>query len=201
MSNTSPVATGGTNSGSMTTVSTIAFPCQSRRAINQATATPSGRIKIVLSAATSIVKKTICHASAVTALRLLREAKTEFFEYRPRHRAGEILRKSLCAVGLFGRSQHGDGVRNLRPFRGGDFDCDLHLLRDHGIGFVDDARFDITRFDRSQRRTDVLRRHDLILDRIPKSELLEILTRVDAGWHGLWLSERKFLKIRPGKIG
>src|SRR4029450_10071946 len=105
MSNTRPVATGGTNNGSITSVSTTAFPGQSRRGVNQATAIPSGKINNVLKAETSIVKKKICHASAVTALRLLRYDKSVFREDCSRLPASELIRRFFVALTFLGGFQ------------------------------------------------------------------------------------------------
>ena len=60
-----PVATGGRTSGSVTKVSTMDLPGQSRRASAHARARPNGRIVTVLNAETHAVNQTICHSSAV----------------------------------------------------------------------------------------------------------------------------------------
>src|SRR3954469_10010767 len=127
-SKTSPVATGGTNNGSISTVSTTAFPGQSRRAINQAIPIPSGKISSVLRADIPIVKTTICHASPVMTRRLWPHHEAEFLEDRPRFGTCEILGEFLGAFGFPGRFQDRDRIGNFRPFGRRDFDRTLHFF-------------------------------------------------------------------------
>src|SRR4029077_9096166 len=64
-------------SGREMSVSTSDLPRHSRRANNQATASPNGRISSVLNAETHAVNQKICHSSQLMI--------------RRRHRAGETL--------------------------------------------------------------------------------------------------------------
>ena len=140
MSNTSPVATGGTKNGSITSVSTTAFPA-SRRAINQAMRIPNGRIISVLRAETLIVKKTICHASAVMAsMSHFVTMNPNFSKDLPRGCGPARYWANFFALsGSLEDFSHRDRVGNLRPFRSGNFDSDFYLLRDHRVGLVNKA--------------------------------------------------------------
>ena len=87
----SPVATGGTKSGNITSVSINAFPGHDRRANNHARPIPKGRIMMVLSAEILMVKKTTCHASPVMAFCYLAIPKPIFSNIA---RASALAKKS-----------------------------------------------------------------------------------------------------------